>query len=1040
MNKKILLLSTVALGAIAAITAALWPTEATYQERLETSHEPYTMRWAQLDATTGEFNPYARNQVSERIANRVSRAGDLGISFTSKGPDNVGGRTRAIIELHGDPETLLAGGTTGGLFVSYNGGATWESHQQFQNQLETSSIIASIHQDTITGTIYIGTGSNFDAYASSTGINWPGYGIFVSTDDGATFSHMESTTPDERFSTAGDPWLAVNRIKTNADGDIYAATARGLMLSTDGGETWINPVYVDPPTYNIQTNAICADVSVSKSGKVLVGFYGGSVFLSEDGSDKSFENLNGTGYVSGGKRVITDIAESDEDIMYVLTTDGDACMRNLFKTTNGGAGWTSILEPFADFNPLQQGSGLGCQGVYDLAMACSPTDPETVFIGGIQLWRFDGSLTRVANEFGQPPFQDVFENYVHADKHFFYFSPNNKKRMYVTSDGGISVTTNRGNTWQGLNKGYYTTQFYGIAHGTDGGIIIGGTQDNGTLLVAGDNYNSNDPNIGFEVFGNDGIDCDMSQLMPVAFATSQEGLVVRVDLSAAENSNGSFPSAFISAMRSNNIFQTVVKVWENSNEATSQDSILFEVEGSEIAIATGNGILRTFNETVAPVQPAAKVVESSVSVSSGTLDLTLDTDGTTLIGDGEGTVTFNDDGSMDISVTFDEAPAENANILVVFEERYEANSVIYIDSKNLQSLQGAYTFEHRLETDLNPGDVIKIQDPVQSYLLSTGDNQGAAAVGGGIRFYRNVLNAQELPPGPIGIPTSMGNVTCAETSADGDVAYIGNSSGSVYRISGLLDLYTEDDLDKVTVSNIGSGISGAVTGIAVDPNDDERIVVTTGSYNSSANVYVSNNAKTGSASFSSIHGDLLPMPVYDAEFNVNSPNMVILGTEFGLWATEDITASSVVWSDENEELTYVPVYDVRQQELPYARANNTGVVYVGTHGRGFWESQSLVGMDEVNPFASDDTPINALNVYPNPLKGQGKIEFESNSVGLADIRIFDINGRQVKSWNHLTRSGVNTINFNALEMKSGSYFVTIEAGGSKNVAKFMVVK
>src|SRR5690606_13000024 len=154
-------------------------------------------------------------------------------------------------------------------------------------------------------------------------------------------------------------------------------------------------------------------------------------------------------------------------------------------------------------------------------------------------------------------------------------------------------------------------------------------------------------------------------VMPISFASSQSGMVVRADLSTAE-SMGEPPVSIVSQMNSSGNFYTVVKLWENPNDKTSKDSIAFEVLGTEIALATGNGLTRTFNESFTPVQPAAKVIQESLVVESSGMILTPDpNDPTQLIGDGEGTVTYNEDRSIDVDVTFEEAPSENANILVL---------------------------------------------------------------------------------------------------------------------------------------------------------------------------------------------------------------------------------------------------------------------------------------------------------------------------------------------------------------------------------------
>ena len=1038
MIKKLLIPSIAAIIGIALISGFYNSPEKQYSERINDNNEaePYIMRWAQVDVNTGDYNPMARVQAMAMINQKASRDTKIGLEFGMRGPDNVGGRTRAIIELIGKPDTLYAGGVSGGLWVSYNGGGNWQPHSQFNNLDSSSAMISSIHQDTISKKIYVGTGCSFDSYANTAAIPWPGYGIYVSSDEGATFQHLTSTAPDNRFGTSGESWLAVNRIRTTAQGNIYAATERGLMYSEDGGLTWENPVFNDVNNPNTAVNDKCSDVAVLKDGKVIVTYYGGRVFIKDDASsDFVYVNID-RGLQTTGTRICIAISPRDENYAYIMFINGSACLSAIYKSTNGGASFSKILEPHDDFTPMQQFSGGGCQGVYDAAIGVSAQDPNTLYIGGITIWRYDGSLTRIASEGGSPPFQDILPFYVHADKHYFYNSPNDSRRMYVTTDGGISMTLNRGATWQGLNKGYITTQFYGVSHFNGGGVVMGGAQDNGTLAVLGDN--ENDGMIGYQVFGNDGILSDASQNMPIAFATSQNGLVVRTDLSAGSESQP--PFSFFSDMNSGGPFHTVVRLWENINDLSSKDSVVFSVERTEIAIATGNGIVRNFNESFLPLQASAKVIQNSIEVRSSGQILSIDPSNPgSLIGDGEGTITFNADNSIDVSVTFDLAPTENSNVFVSYDERFTANSVIVLESDNLNSLQGAYTFEHRLENNLNPGDVIKVQDPVQSYLFST----GASTAGGGIRFYRNVLNSQETAPAAMGIAGISGSPTFVEITKDGNVAFIGNSSGTLRRVTGLNDVYTQEDADtKLTVENILNVGAGGVTGINLDPNDNNRLIVSAGGYGSQTRVQYCENALSAAPTFRNVHGNLASMPIYAATFNLNDPNMVILGTEFGIWATADITATSVTWTDENNEGGYVPTYAIKQQQLPREIASNSGVVYVGTHGRGFWQSNSdkLVGTPEFGNVPSSEKFIADFKIYPNPIQSEGRISFEAANSDQVDIVVYDINGRQVKSWSERVSTGQNTIMFNTLSMKSGSYFATITSGGNRETAKFLVIK
>ena len=74
---------------------------------------------------------------------------------------------------------------------------------------------------------------------------------------------------------------------------------------------------------------------------------------------------------------------------------------------------------------------------------------------------------------------------IHADKHNIVFDTMaNPIIMYISSDGGVTKTTNASLTrYAAINNGYSTTQFYNVAGSADGKIIIGGTQDNNTLLI-----------------------------------------------------------------------------------------------------------------------------------------------------------------------------------------------------------------------------------------------------------------------------------------------------------------------------------------------------------------------------------------------------------------------------------------------------------------------------------------------------------------------------------------------------------------------------
>jgi len=147
------------------------------------------------------------------------------------------------------------------------------------------------------------------------------------------------------------------------------------------------------------------------------------------------------------------------------------------------------------------------QGWYDNIIAVDPANPNTLWSGGIDLFRSDdsGQTWGIASYWW---FNKASRNYAHADHHTIVFHPRyngtSNQTMYVGNDGGIFTTANAmaavsyspnpitstspicGNpvanavSWTALNNGYEVTQFYDGAVYPDNSTFFGGTQDNGT--------------------------------------------------------------------------------------------------------------------------------------------------------------------------------------------------------------------------------------------------------------------------------------------------------------------------------------------------------------------------------------------------------------------------------------------------------------------------------------------------------------------------------------------------------------------------------
>ena len=184
---------------------------------------------------TGEVDPADVLAAKQQLASMsVNKSAALGLNWNFKGPDNVGGRTRALVIDKDNNQTLYAGGVSGGIFKSVNGGQSWIP---ITDDLDNMAIVSMVQAPN--GDLYAGTGEGLYSFPSGTtsGSAKLGGGIFKSTDDGQTWSVLSSTVP----TNANSDWTSVGELMAdpNNSNRIYACTRGGIRSTDDGGATWI---------------------------------------------------------------------------------------------------------------------------------------------------------------------------------------------------------------------------------------------------------------------------------------------------------------------------------------------------------------------------------------------------------------------------------------------------------------------------------------------------------------------------------------------------------------------------------------------------------------------------------------------------------------------------------------------------------------------------------------------------------------------------------------------------------------------------------
>jgi photosystem II stability/assembly factor-like uncharacterized protein len=439
--------------------------------------------------------------------------------WTSRGPENIGGRTKAVALDVRNEDVILAGGVSSGMWKSTDGGQSWRKTSA-PDQLQSVSCIA---QNTFLGredTWYYGTGEGHPSYRGGsaagpmmTNAYYRGDGLFKSTDNGETWSSVSSTVSGTVTQT--DAFDFVYQLATFGEDGVYAATGAGLYRSTDGGDHWAH-VLGEGLTWDPQFGDKCVatDVTIAGDGTIYASMGGiapyNGVYRSANGTD--WENISPPDWPDTTGRTVIAVAPSNPKAVYCFTYEQDITTR-LRKYTQG-TGWIDLTAGLPNGGYLQTYAGLM------LVLAVKPDDENTLFLGTTGMFRSKDGGSSFELIGGASDF--------HVDQHAFVFYPSDPKRMIVGNDGGLFRTDdntaasqadpNTGEMhiqWESLNHGYMTTQFYTVAldHATPGSALIaGGMQDNGCYYT-----NSTNPADPWEmmIWGDGGyiVVCDSGKVM-----------------------------------------------------------------------------------------------------------------------------------------------------------------------------------------------------------------------------------------------------------------------------------------------------------------------------------------------------------------------------------------------------------------------------------------------------------------------------------------------------------------------------------------------
>ena len=367
-------------------------------------------------------------EVREKIKNgkvRIDKKADIA-AWEERGPNNVSGRTRAVLFDKNDPSgnKVWSGSVSGGLWQTDNfhdEEVQWTPVNDFFQNIA----ISSLAQDPINSdVIYFGTGEgwfNGDAVR--------GLGIWKTSDGGQSWDQLPSTN-NSTFSY-------IQKILIDEVGNLYACTRLdGLQKSQDGGQSWSK--ILGGGIGGAFSNR-AADIEMASNGDIYVSLGIKStdgIYKSTDGGSSwvSLSNLApNNGLPSEGyERIELATAPSNDQIVYALyESDEDNTCLGIFRTVDGGNSWTALPVPSTSTSDNFTNN----QAWYNLIAQVDPNNAQIVYIGGIDLLRsLDGGMnwTPISHWYGDEGLQEV-----HADQHNIVFYPGSSHDAIVSNDGGI---------------------------------------------------------------------------------------------------------------------------------------------------------------------------------------------------------------------------------------------------------------------------------------------------------------------------------------------------------------------------------------------------------------------------------------------------------------------------------------------------------------------------------------------------------------------------------------------------------------------------
>ncbi len=249
---------------------------------------------------------------------------------------------------------------------------------------------------------------------------------------------------------------------------------------------------------------------------------------------------------------------------------------------------------------------------------------------------------------------------------------------------------------------------------------------------------------------------------------------------------------------------------------------------------------------------------------------------------------------------------------------------------------------------------------------------------------------------------------------DSTTLFVGTETGAIVKIVNADDdsfgstslTYTNLDVDGIINT-------GSISSIEFGENEDE-ILVTLHNYGVN-NIYYTSD---GGANWAEKDGDFADIPVKAIMMNPMDKDEVIIGTNYGVWQTDNFTDDNPEWEHSRNGMSSVKV-----TSFEFREADNT--VLASTYGRGLFTSTFKA--DEALSVNDNELNNNSIVVYPT-ISNDGVFNIKTTEENYnTSVEIYNLQGAKIYAVQNLELETSNAKQIN-LEASSGVYFLKIYSG------------